>query len=162
MESVNVVTAGQLERIRAKVAKDSEDSRKEEERLRLKQLSEERAGRWPNTLQAARARKEQARLDRIAAEEAEREEADRQEALVKAEQRRLALERANKMLFDETDDIKGLHGKLQLAETLAENEALTEHKKRIQALKKEQEQRFVEQQKRALGVSVTCSHFASC
>lgn len=43
-------------------------------------------------------------------------QADRQEALVKAEQRRLALERANKMLFDETDDVKGLHGKLQLSE----------------------------------------------
>lgn len=43
-------------------------------------------------------------------------QADRQEALVKAEQRRMALERANKMLFDETDDIKALHSKLQLSE----------------------------------------------
>jgi hypothetical protein len=43
-------------------------------------------------------------------------QADRQEALVKAEQRRMAIERANKMLFDDTDDVKALHGKLQLSE----------------------------------------------
>lgn len=43
-------------------------------------------------------------------------QADRQEALVKAEQRRMAIERANKMLFDDTDDIKALHGKLLLSE----------------------------------------------
>jgi hypothetical protein len=43
-------------------------------------------------------------------------QADRQEALVKAEQRRMAIERANKMLFDDTDDVKALHGKLLLSE----------------------------------------------
>jgi hypothetical protein len=77
MSHVNVITAGQLERIRAKVleavgaphavaqhieqnddntpvaqvATVSEETRKEEERLRLKTLSEERANKWPNTLQ---------------------------------------------------------------------------------------------------------------
>jgi hypothetical protein len=40
--------------------------------LRLKALSEERAGKWPNTLQAQRARKERARVERLAAEESER------------------------------------------------------------------------------------------
>lgn len=150
MAHVNVITAGQLERIRAKVATVSDETRKEEERLRLKTLSEERASKWPNTLQAARARKERARQDRLAAEEAEREEADRQEALVKAEQRRMAIERANKMLFDDTDDVKALHGKLLLSEVLAENQALVQQKKHITSLKKQQEAAFVEQQRKAL------------
>lgn len=35
---------------------------------------------------------------------------------MKAEQRRMAIERANKMLFDDTDDVKALHGKLLLSE----------------------------------------------
>lgn len=43
-------------------------------------------------------------------------QADRREAAAKAEQRRLACERANKMLFDETDDVKALHSKLMLSE----------------------------------------------
>jgi hypothetical protein len=77
MAHVNVMTAGQLERFRAKVravleapvfkavpvqqeanatpmlqvATVSDETRKEEERLRLKTLSEERASKWPNTLQ---------------------------------------------------------------------------------------------------------------
>jgi hypothetical protein len=38
---------------------------------------------------------------------------------VKAEQRRMAIERANKMLFDDTDDVKALHGKLLLSEVRA-------------------------------------------
>jgi hypothetical protein len=43
-------------------------------------------------------------------------QADRQEVLVKAEQRRMAIERANKMLYDDTDDVRALHGKLMLSE----------------------------------------------
>ena len=43
-------------------------------------------------------------------------QADRQEALVRAEQRRMAIERANKVLFDATDDVKALHSKLLLSE----------------------------------------------
>jgi hypothetical protein len=50
-------------------------------------------------------------------------QADRQEALVRAEQRRMAIERANKGLFDATDDVKALHSKLLLSEV----STLTEH-----------------------------------
>lgn len=35
---------------------------------------------------------------------------------MRAEQRRLAIERANKVLFDATDDVKALHSKLLLSE----------------------------------------------
>lgn len=46
-------------------------------------------------------------------------QADRQEALVRAEQRRMAIERANKVLFDATDDVRALHSKLLLSEVRA-------------------------------------------
>jgi hypothetical protein len=98
-----------------------------EERRRLKQLSDERAAKWPNTLQAQRARKERARMERMAAEEAERVEvrpshrqhgtedlqaidsacstspvlqADRAEAEIRAEHRRIQIERANSERHD--------------------------------------------------------------
>lgn len=48
-------------------------------------------------------------------------QADRQEALVRAEQRRMAIERANKVLFDAEDDVKALHSKLLLSEVRAGN-----------------------------------------
>jgi hypothetical protein len=74
MGTVNVITASQLDRIRARVCtiamvrvsvpaqpthtafflqlhETSLDTSREDERLRLKKLSDERAHRWPNTLQ---------------------------------------------------------------------------------------------------------------
>lgn len=125
MGTVNVITASQLDRIRARVCtiamglvpvpaqpthtvvclqlhETSLDTSREDERLRLKKLSDERAHRWPNTLQvrppplpcnaacspsrgqlvqrlstclqATRARKERALAERLAAEERAREE----------------------------------------------------------------------------------------
>jgi hypothetical protein len=52
----------------------AEDKRREDERVRLKMLSEARAASWSNTLSAARVRKEAAREERLVAEEAAREE----------------------------------------------------------------------------------------
>jgi hypothetical protein len=40
---------------------------------------------------------------------------------VRAEQRRMAIERANKGLFDATDDVKALHSKLLLSEVSTPN-----------------------------------------
>lgn len=49
---------------------------------------------------------------------------DRQEAELRAEQRRIQIERANKMLFDETDRVKGFHSKMLLSDVMKENEQL--------------------------------------
>ncbi len=49
---------------------------------------------------------------------------DRQEAELRAEQRRIQIERANKILFDETDRVKAFHGKMLLSDVLAENTQL--------------------------------------
>lgn len=65
----------------------------------------------------------------------------------------MQIERANKMLFDETDRVKALHGKMLLSEVQKENGMLSDIKKQIAVLKKTQEQAFCEQQKAALEVS---------
>ena len=77
---------------------------------------------------------------------------DRQEAELNAEQRRLQIERANKILFDESDRVKNFHSTLMKADTMAENEVLMGYKKQIAVLKKAQEAAFVEQQRQALEV----------
>ncbi|GFH25797.1 uncharacterized protein HaLaN_23823 [Haematococcus lacustris] len=146
------ISKSQLDTIRAKVATDQQDNQAEERR-RLKQLSDERAAQWPNTLQAARARKERARVERLAAEEAERIEADQAEAEMRAEQRRIQIERANKILFDTTDKVKALHGKMLLCDAIKENESLIGFKKQIAVLNKAQEAAFVEQQRQALEIA---------
>jgi hypothetical protein len=75
---------------------------------------------------------------------------DRQEAMLRADQRRLQIERANKILFDETDRVRGFHSTLQKADIIQENEALIGYKKQIGMLRKAQEAAFVEQQRQAL------------
>ncbi|KAJ9519250.1 hypothetical protein QJQ45_017905 [Haematococcus lacustris] len=140
------------------VATDQQDNQAEERR-RLKQLSDERAAQWPNTLQAARARKERARVERLAAEEAERIEADQAEAEMRAEQRRIQIERANKILFDTTDKVKALHGKMLLCDAIKENESLIGFKKQIAVLNKAQEAAFVEQQRQALESAKDPAHY---
>ncbi len=77
---------------------------------------------------------------------------DRQEAELRAEQRRIQIERANKILFDETDRVKGFHSKMLLCDVLHENTQLQEVKRQIEVLKRAQEQAYVEQQRQALEV----------
>lgn len=152
MAQVAYISKAELDRIRSTVSdtQQFESTMEKEERKRLKELSDTRAAGWPNTLQAQRARKERARQERANAEESERQEIDRQEAMIRADQRRLQIERANKILFDETDRVRGFHSTLQKSDVIQENEALIGYKKQIGMLRKAQEAAFVEQQRQAL------------
>jgi len=60
-----------------------------------------------------------------------RQEIDREEEALQAEKRRLAIERANKMLYDQTDRVKALHSKLLLCDVMAERERQIALKKTI-------------------------------
>jgi hypothetical protein len=81
---------------------------------------------------------------------------DRQDAQERAEARRVQIERANKMLADDTDRVKNLHGRLLLAETMAENAALVAYKQSRKQLEGAQKAAFVQQQ-RQVGDEVTAS-----
>ena len=76
----------------------AEASEKQVDRDRLHHLSNDRKAKWPNTIEANRERKEKLRLEKMDAEERLRLEIDKEEAALQEEKRRLAIERANKML----------------------------------------------------------------
>lgn len=152
---VTVLTRAQLERIKQTALMEPTLEDKQYEIARLKQLSDERAAKWPNTLQAQRERKERALHERHAAEETMKQEIDRQEAEHRAENRRLQIERANKILFDENDRVRGFHSRLQKADVIQENDMLIGAKKQIETMKKAQDAAFVEQQQRALELAET-------
>ena len=65
-----------------------------------------------------REKKERARVEKQEAEESLRREIDKEEEGLQVEKRRLAIERANKMLYDSTDRVKSLHSKLLLADVM--------------------------------------------
>lgn len=103
--------------------------------------------------QAQRARKESSKAERLAAEEEVRKEVDRREAKIKAEARQLQIERANKMLYDETDKVKSFHSALLLSDVLKERESQIEYKKGLDTIRRRQEAVFVKEQERALEVA---------
>ena len=127
-----------------------EPSAKQLDRQRLQELSNSRKAKWPNTIEANRERKDKERQDKLDAQEKLRLEIDAEEAALQAEKRRLAIERANKMLYDSTDRVKSLHSKLMLADVMEERERQLELKARKRQMEIENEERWYQKQQDAI------------
>jgi len=125
-------------------------SAKQLDRQRLNELSNSRKAQWPNTIEALRERKDRMRAEKLEAEEKLRVEIDREEEALQAEKRRLAIERANKMLYDSTDRVKALHSKLMLADVMEERERQIEVKQRLRLRDVENEERWYQKQQDAI------------
>lgn len=127
-----------------------EPSAKQLDRERLHALSNARKSQWPNTIEALREKKERMRAEKLEAEEKLRVEIDKEEEALQAEKRRLAIERANKMLYDSTDRVKSLHSKLMLADVMEERERQVEVKNRLRLREVEAEERWYQKQQDAI------------
>ena len=125
-------------------------SAKQRDRTRLHELSNARKAQWPNTIEALRERKDKMRAEKFEVEEKLRLEIDREEEALQAEKRRLAIERANKMLYDSTDRVKSLHSKLMLADVMEERERQIELKARLRLREVESEERWYQKQQDAI------------
>merc|ERR1719217_939619 len=125
-------------------------SAKQLDRQRLHELSNARKAQWPNTIEALRERKDRMRQEKLDAEEKLRVEIDREEEALQAEKRRLAIERANKMLYDSTDRVKSLHSKLMLADVMEERERQIDLKARLRLREVEAEERWYQKQQDAI------------
>eukprot|EP00906_Rhabdomonas_costata_P036036 RCo050587 len=139
-----VVMATELEQLASIVdAPGAEKHRREqEEREKLKGLSEERVKHWPNTIEALRLRKEQDRRDRLAEEEAVKQKLDVEEAEFQEAQRKAAIERANLMLYEQDDRIKTLTSKMLLSHVLEERNLQLTVKEQKKEMEKTQEQHW--------------------
>jgi len=147
-----VLTGTELDRIKKQVIPEPV-SNAHKEKAFLKTLSDERASHWPNTISAMREKKERDRRMRLEKEEEEKRAVDAVEAELKAEQRQLQIERANKMLYDETDKVKAFHSSLLLSDVLAEREKQIEYARSRVDIKKKHEAAFVQKQKEALEIA---------
>jgi len=151
MKDSVVISTGELQTMayRSKIG-PPEPSAKQLDRERLHHLSDARKAKWPNTIEANRERKERMRLEKQDAEERLRLEIDKEEAALQGEKRRLAIERANKMLYDNTDRIKSLHSKLMLADVMEERQRQLELKRRLRQQEIEDEERWYQRQQDAI------------
>jgi len=128
MHSKVVISSAELNRIRGSLSREikAPPSDLKTERVNLQQLSQTRVKKWPNTLEAERKKKEARRAEKADREEEERKKIDREEAAIAGEKRRMAIERANKMLYDDSDRVKTFHSNLMLSDVLKEREAQIE------------------------------------
>ena len=105
---------------------------------RLKELSEARVAKWPNTLAALRSRKEEAKSVREATEEADRRVIDRHEAERRAMDRKHKIDRANAIIYSQTDKMKVLRGKLLLVDVLKDRERQISERRRREDINEQQ------------------------
>merc|ERR1712217_679099 len=80
-------------------------------------------------------------------EELERQKVDAEEAKIQLDQRKNTIDRANKLLHDESDRMKSFHSKMMLCDVLAEREAQVSLKDELKKLEQVREDRFLEMEK---------------
>ena len=74
--------------------------------LELHEKSKKRASAWTNTLEGSRRKKQEDRKRALELVELERQKVDQKEEAIAMEKRRNAIERANKILYEESDRMK--------------------------------------------------------
>lgn len=105
-------------------------------RTAMRDQSQARYKNWGNTLEAQRTRKKLDRQKKLDALEQAQQAIDAEESEYQEAQKRVVLDRANRLLWQDTDKVKNFHGGLLLASVLKEREAQLE----LAAAKKAQQQ----------------------
>lgn len=109
--------------------------------------SQARAKTWSNTLEGSRRKKAEEKRKKLELEELDRQKLDSQEAKIQLDQRKATIDRANKLLYDESDRMKSFHSKMMLCDVLAEREAQMSLKGELKKLEQIREDRFLEMEK---------------
>jgi len=98
-------------------------------------------------LEGSRRKKADEKRKKLELEELERQKVDAEEAKIQLDQRRATIDRANKLLYDESDRMKSFHSKMMLCDVLAEREAQISLKEELKKLEQIREDRFLEMEK---------------
>jgi len=115
--------------------------------LDLHAKSQARAKTWNNTLEGSRRKKAEEKKKKFEMEELERQKIDAEEAKIQLDQRKATIDRANKLLYDESDRMKSFHSKMMMCDVLAEREAQVALKTELNKLELIREDRFLEMEK---------------
>jgi len=79
-------------------------------------MSKQRVQNWPNTIEAVRRKREEDRIRKLEEEEIERRKIDAQEDALQTQLRTEALERANRVLYEQQDQVKAFQTKMLMAD----------------------------------------------
>lgn len=114
---MSIVSATDFSRIRSSVQPPVRTD-KETRRANLKKKSTSRTEKWPNTLEAMREKKDNWKLEKEENEERRRLAIDANELRLQKEVRLQQIERANNILYEQTDKMKTLRSKQLLADVV--------------------------------------------
>ncbi|KAF1776581.1 hypothetical protein GQ600_25685 [Phytophthora cactorum] len=117
MPHSTTLSADELERMRASVSPPVQSDR-EARRQAIKLKSEQRTAKWPNTLEAMRKKKDRWKKDKEERLEEERKKIDEEEMRLQRETQTKQIERANRLLYEQTDRMKTLRSKQLLADVV--------------------------------------------
>nr|CCA14557.1 conserved hypothetical protein [Albugo laibachii Nc14] len=107
-------------------------SDKETKRLELKQKSTDRYSQWPNTLDAMRQKRDRWKKDKEDREEKVRLRMDEEEKQIQTRVRTKQIERANQLIYEQTDRMKTLRSKELLTDVLYHRQFQELEKKQIE------------------------------
>jgi len=124
-----IIDRSEIERMKVSVMEIPPDNSKQIRRAELKKLSQDRLQHWPNTLEALRKKKENFLKDKADEEEKRRQDIDKQEAEERRIRRLESIQRANEMLYEQTDKMKLLRSQQLYADILVTRREQVEHKK---------------------------------
>lgn len=147
-KNVAVISMSDLDRIRktckGMLPHEEEQLRRKDERNTLHEKSRHRMKDWGNSVEALREKKELERYKKFEAEELERRKIDAEEEAIQQEKKRQAIEKANKMLHDSSDQVKAFHSKMFLSDVLQEREMQIEINKKKEEFQKEIEEKWMQ------------------
>lgn len=132
----NVIDYSEILRMKASIENRPEDRSSVEKKAYLKKLSEDKVKHWPNTLEALRKKKEMYIKDKADEEEIKRQEIDRQESEIRKAKRLESIERANELLYNQTDKMKVLNSQILYADVIHERKSQIEMKTKVRESEK--------------------------
>lgn len=128
----------ELDRMKRSVLPPTENFAREQKAAHLKKLSNERVKNWPNTLEALRHKKESYLKEKEEIEEKKRQEIDREEAELRRKTRLDSIERANNLLYEQTDKMKYLRSQELLSDVVYSRQFQLDEKKQREMKAKEE------------------------
>lgn len=134
----NILSSSDINRIRASVQPPVK-THKETQRIKLKQKSMDRTENWPNTLEAMRRKKDNWKKEKELMLEQSRLAIDVEENRLQQITRLKQIEKANQLMYEQTDKMKTLRSKQLLADVLQDRKVQIMEKKVLQKRKEDEE-----------------------
>lgn len=144
-----VIGLSDLLRIQNTIVPDDYQKRQDENRKaydeKLKEISKVRMRKWPDSIEMSKKNKLDERKQLFYKKEEERRKIDEEERKFQELEKKMVVDRANKMYFEGQDAVKSFNSKLMVADAMKEREYQVEIKRKKEEVEKDWENMHLQQ-----------------